>query len=62
MENISHTMELLGAFLTGVVGPVAYFLVNRYFQKHKESKRDKIKEKGYQVDDTKDGFIIKKSD
>lgn len=44
METISHTMELFGAFLTGVVGPVAYFLVNRYFQKHKESKRDKIKE------------------
>lgn len=37
-------MELIGAFLTGVVGPVAYFLVNRYFQKHKESKRDKVKE------------------
>ena len=44
METISHTMELFGAFLTGVVGPVAYFLVNRYFQKHKESKRDKVKE------------------
>lgn len=44
METISHTMEIFGAFLTGVVGPVAYFLVNRYFQKHKESKRDKVKE------------------
>ena len=28
-------MELLGAFLTGVVGPVLYLLISRYLQKKK---------------------------
>ena len=37
-------MELLGAFLTGVVGPVLYLLISKYLQKEKERKRDKVKE------------------
>jgi hypothetical protein len=37
-------MELLGAFLTGVVGPILYLLVSKYLQKEKDKKRDKVKE------------------
>jgi hypothetical protein len=37
-------MELLGAFLTGVVGPVLYLLISRYLQKQKEKNRDLVKE------------------
>ena len=44
MQEHYHTMELLGAFLTGVVGPILYFLISRHLDKVKERKRDKIKE------------------
>ena len=37
-------MELIGAFLTGVVGPLLYLLINKYVEKNKDKKRDKIKE------------------
>ena len=37
-------MELLGAFLTGVVGPVLYLLISRYLQKQKDKTRDMVKE------------------
>ena len=37
-------MELLGAFLTGVVGPVLYLLISRYLQKQKDKTRDIVKE------------------
>ena len=37
-------MELIGAFLTGVVGPILYFLISRHLDKLREKKRDKIKE------------------
>ena len=37
-------MELLGAFLTGVVGPIMYLLISKYMQKEKDKKRDKVKE------------------
>ena len=37
-------MELLGAFLTGVVGPILYLFVSKYLQKEKDKKRDKVKE------------------
>ena len=43
MEH-NHLMELIGAFLTGVVGPVFYLLISRYLQKQKEKNRDPIKE------------------
>lgn len=43
MEH-NHIMELIGAFLTGVVGPVFYLLISRYLQKQKENNRDTIKE------------------
>jgi len=43
MEH-NHIMELLGAFLTGVVGPVLYLLISKYLQKEKDKKRDKVKE------------------
>lgn len=37
-------MELLGAFLTGIVGPILYLLIDRYISIRKESKKDKVKE------------------
>ncbi len=37
-------MELLGAFLTGVVGPVLYLIISKYLQNQKDKKRDKVKE------------------
>ena len=45
MENLTnHTMELIGAFLTGVVGPLLYLLINKSIEKKKDKKRDKIRE------------------
>ena len=43
-EEHYHFMELLGAFLTGVVGPILYLLVSKYLQKEKDKKRDRVKE------------------
>ena len=43
-ENHNHLMELLGAFLTGVVGPVLYLIVSKYMASHKDKKRDKVRE------------------
>jgi len=37
-------MELLAAFLTGVVGPIAYFFVSQYFARQRDKGRDKVKE------------------
>ena len=37
-------MELLGAFLTGVVGPILYLLIDKYKRQHQDKKRDKVKE------------------
>ena len=37
-------MELVGAFLTGVVGPVLYLLINKHLQKEKSKGKDKIRE------------------
>jgi hypothetical protein len=37
-------MELLGAFLTGVVGPILYLVIDRHHKKQLEKKRDKIRE------------------
>ena len=35
-------MELLGAFLTGVVGPLLYLLINKHIEKKKQKGRDKV--------------------
>lgn len=35
-------MELLGAFLTGVVGPLLYLLINKHIEKKKQKSRDKV--------------------
>ena len=43
MEH-NHLMELLGAFLTGIVGPILYLLISRYLLKQKEKNRDIVKE------------------
>jgi len=43
-ENHNHLMELLGAFLTGVVGPILYLIVSKYMAHHKDKKRDKVRE------------------
>ena len=37
-------MELLGAFLTGVVGPILYLLISKHLQKQKDKNTDVIKE------------------
>jgi len=37
-------MELVGAFLSGVVGPILYLLIDRYISKQKESRQDKVRE------------------
>ena len=47
MEQIiihNHWTELIGAFITGVVGPIAYFLITRHLEKQKNSKKDIVKE------------------
>ena len=43
-ENHNHLMELLGIFLTGVVGSVLYLLIDKYKREHNDKKRDKVKE------------------
>ena len=43
-ENHNHIMELLGAFLTGVVGPILYLLISKHLQKQKDSKKDVVKD------------------
>ena len=37
-------MELIGAFLTGVVGPILYLLVSKHLQKQKEKGKDVVKD------------------
>ena len=37
-------MELLGAFLTGVVGPILYLLISKHLQKQKEKGTDVMKD------------------
>ena len=37
-------MEIIGAFLTGVVGPVLYLIIQKYLQKEKNKSRDIVKE------------------
>ena len=37
-------MELLGAFLTGVVGPILYLVISKHLAKQSEKRRDKVKE------------------
>ena len=47
-------MELIGAFLTGVVGPILYLLISKHLQKNKEKKEDKLREsivEGNLIDD-----------
>lgn len=45
-------MELLGAFLTGVVGPLLYLLINKHIEKKKSKGKDKV------VDSIADTCII----
>ena len=44
MEIFGVSMELVGAFLSGVVGPILYLLIDRYISKQKESRQDKVRE------------------
>ncbi|MDA9309701.1 hypothetical protein N9Q43_00585 [bacterium] len=37
-------MEIIGAFLTGVVGPVLYLIIQKYLLKEKNKNRDIVKE------------------
>jgi len=43
-ENHNHIMELLGAFLTGVVGPILYLIISKQMASQKDKKRDKVRE------------------
>jgi len=43
-ENHNHLMELLGAFLTGVVGPILYLIISKQMAKEKDKKRDIVKD------------------
>ena len=43
-ETHNHIMELLGAFLTGVVGPILYLLISKHLQKQKDKNKDVIKD------------------
>ena len=48
------TIELLGAFLTGIVGPILYLIIGRYLSKQKGKKEDKLREdiiEGSLIDD-----------
>ena len=48
------TIELLGAFLTGIVGPILYLIIGRYLSKQKVKKEDKLREsiiEGNLIDD-----------
>ena len=38
------SMELIAAFISGVIGPILYLLIEKYLSKHKEKKRDKVQE------------------
>ena len=38
MESDPNVMELLGAFLTGVVGPIMYLIVSKHLAKQKEKR------------------------
>jgi len=40
----NHLIELLAAFLTGVVGPILYLIISKYQQVQREKDRDIIKE------------------
>jgi hypothetical protein len=40
----NHTMELIGAFLTGIVGPILYLLIDKYISHKREKNKDKVKE------------------
>ena len=44
INNDSSIMEIIGAFLTGVVGPILYLLISKHMAKEKDKKRDKVKE------------------
>ena len=43
-ETHNHIMELIGAFLTGVVGPILYLLISKHLQKQKERGTDVVKD------------------
>ena len=43
-ETHNHIMELIGAFLTGVVGPIMYLLISKHLQKQKDKNKDVIKD------------------
>ena len=44
LNNHSHIRELIGVFLTDVVGPILYLIVQKYLLKEKNKKRDVVKE------------------
>jgi len=45
-------MELIGAFLTGIVGPILYLLISKHLQKQKDKTKDVV------VDSIKNTMIV----
>lgn len=43
-DTENNIMELIAAFLTGVVGPILYLLIDKMMKKRQDSKVDKVKE------------------
>lgn len=44
METMSVSIELITAFISGVFGPILYLLTQKYLNKNKEKRRDKVQE------------------
>lgn len=42
--NFTLNMELIAAFLSGVVGPVLYLIIEKYYSDKRKSKKDPIRE------------------
>ena len=43
MEH-NHIMELIGAFLTGIVGPILYLIIDKHLQRKKDKNKDVVKD------------------
>jgi hypothetical protein len=44
MEIMGVSMELIAAFISGVIGPILYLLIEKYLSKYKDKKRDRVQE------------------
>jgi hypothetical protein len=44
MEIMGVSMEIIAAFISGVIGPILYLLIEKYLSKYKDKKRDRVQE------------------